>query len=193
MLGAALIAGARRGRSGSIMRLAGFGLMGFAVRPLLVDRVRRAGETRRVVTAQRSIEIDRPVADVFRFFKDFESFPRVAGGLRSVTDYEDGRSHWEVYAPSGEVLPVDVVVTKYVPNCVIGWESVAGSPVEMRGVIRFSPLGPQRTRLDASLQYRPTETRLADAIRALLSRRSAPLSGVLDRIRFYLESLPAGT
>ena len=52
----------------------------------------------------RAIEIERPVSDVFAFFKDFENFPRVFGGLRSVIDYENGLSHWEAYSPSGAIV-----------------------------------------------------------------------------------------
>jgi uncharacterized membrane protein len=190
-LGLALIGGARRGRPGTLLRVAGLGLLGFAVRPLVTTNVRRAGAARRHLDAHGSVDIERPIAEVFSFFRDFESFPRVSGRLRSVVDYQDGRSHWEAYAPSGAVMAFDVVVTKYVPRAVIAWESVPRSDIEMRGIVRFSPIGTGGTRIDVDISYRPARTAFNEAVLSLLHRRTdATLTDVLERLRFYLESLP---
>jgi uncharacterized membrane protein len=190
-LGLALIGAAGRGRTAILYRLAGAGLVGYALRPLVSSNVRRAGGARRHLAAHGSVEIGRPIDEVFSFFKDFESFPRIAGGLRSVVDYQDGRSHWEAYVPSGGVVEWDVVVTKYVPRSVIAWESVPGSDIDMRGIVRFTSLGPERTRIEVDASYRPTATAFNDALRLLLNRRRGPtLEGALERLRFYMESLP---
>jgi uncharacterized membrane protein len=190
--GGALLAGSRRGRSRSLMRVAGVALLGLAARPVIVKAVRDAGARRRVLSSHKSIEISRPIAEVFAFFKDFESFPRIVGSLRSVIDYQDGRSHWEVYTPSGNVVSWDVVVTKYVPNNVIAWESVPNSPIEMRGVIRFVAVSASCTRIDLDIAFRPARTGWNDAVHAMVSRRPVErLNAALDHARFYLESLPA--
>ena len=112
-----VILGLSGGRRGSgWLRLLGVTLVGVALRPIVEERVRRAGSERRSLASRASINIDRPVRDVFAFFKDFENLPRIFGALRSVVDYQDGRSHWELYVPSGhETLEWDAVVTKYVP------------------------------------------------------------------------------
>lgn len=193
-VGVALLGrGRRRGSPGSaVLRLAGVALIGIAVRPLMVRKIREAGARKRHLVAHSAIDIERPVSDVFAFFKDFESFPRVVGALRSVIDYEDGRSHWEVYTPSGQVASWEVVVTKYVPNSVIAWQSVPGSVVDMHGIVRFVSLGSGGTRVDLDLAYRPMRTGLSDALYALVSRQPAEqLTAALDQARFYLESLPA--
>jgi uncharacterized membrane protein len=190
-LGFALIGAAGRGRMANLFRLAGVGLIGYAVRPLVATNVVRAGDARRQVAAHGSVEIQRPIDEVFSFFKDFESFPRIAGGLRSVVDYQDGRSHWEAYGPSGSVIEWNVVVTKYLPRSVIAWESVPGSDIDMRGIVRFTSLGPNRTRIDVDASYRPVASGFGDSVRMLLDRRRPPtLDGALERMRFYLESLP---
>lgn len=156
------------------------------------ERVRRAGARRRALSAHSSIDIARPVADVFRFFKDFENFPRIIGSIRSVVDYEDGRSHWEVYTPAGATLEFDAVVTKYVPNSVIAWASVTGSPIETTVLARFTPLTASTMRLDVDVSYCVVNTDLGDAVRALVAPRStAQLVNGLERARFYLESMPA--
>jgi uncharacterized membrane protein len=112
----------------------------------------------------------------------------VFGGLHTVTDYEDGRSHWEAYTPSGEIMTWDAVVTKYVPNHVIAWESVPQSQVEMRGLIRFMALTPTRTRLTFEVIYTPLRSRLSDTIRAMMG--TAPQArGVTCHARGSTESL----
>lgn len=189
-LGGALFALGRRDRGrGSLAQLTGLTLIGLAARPLVEDRVRRAGAKRRALSAHAAIDIGRPVSDVFRFFKDFENFPRLVGGIRAVVDYEDGRSHWEVYTPSGSTIEYDAEVTKYVPNTVIAWASNVGSPVSASVTVRFTPLSPTSTRLDVDVSYTPGETDLSDAVRALLApRASKRLRAGLEQARSYLES-----
>jgi uncharacterized membrane protein len=182
----------RRGRNSPIAKAAGFALMGMAARPFVTAAITRAGARRRNVVFNSSVEIARPIPEVFAFFKDFENFPRVIGAVRSVIDYQDGRSHWEVYTPSGSVLSWDAVVTKYVPNSVIAWESVVRSLVESRGVARFTALSPTKTRVDLSVAHHPVATTLQDAVRALLATDPRKtVANNLDHIRFYLESMPS--
>jgi uncharacterized membrane protein len=152
--------------------------------------IRAAGARRRRVALRSSIEVDRPLPAVFAFFKDFENLPRVVGALRSVTDYQDGRSHWQAYTLAGQVIEWDVVVTKYVPNTVIGWESTRTSPVDVRAQLRFTPVSATRTRIEVEVYFAPAATGLADAIRAFIAvANERRLKAELDHVRFYLESV----
>jgi len=181
----------RNTRGSALVRMAGYAMLGLAARPFISAAVRKAGARRRSVAMTSTIEIARPVHEVFAFFKDFENFPRVIGSVRSVLDYQDGRSHWELYTPSGAVVAWDAVVTKYVPNSVIAWESVVRSLVDSSGIVRFTALSPSRTRVDIAITHRPIQTTLKDAVRTFLAPRGRNMiDRHLDRIRFYLESLP---
>ena len=190
--GVMISAAARRGRGSTLAKVAGVALIGVAARPFIAAAVTSAGARRRLIAFHSSVEIERPVNEVFAFFKDFENFPRVINGVRSVVDYQDGRSHWEVYTPSGSVLSWDATVTKYVPSSVIAWESVVRSLVESSGMARFTALSPTRTRVDLSIKHHPVSTSLKDAVRALIATDPRKtVAANLDHIRFYLESLPA--
>jgi uncharacterized membrane protein len=181
----------RRGRSAFRARIAGAALLVSAFAPSLVRRVLRAGAARRRVHLRTTLELDRPVHDVFAFCRDFENFPRVIQSLHGVTDFQDGRSHWEVMSPGGEILAWDAQVTKYVPNVVIAWRSIPGSVVACNGLIRFAPTPSGGTRLQIQVEYDPRDTGLADAIRALFDvSRERQLEADLARANFYFTTQP---
>jgi uncharacterized membrane protein len=174
-----------------VTRIAGAALLTAAFAPALTRRLLRVGAARRRVHLRKTIEIDRPVHDVFEFCRDFENFPRVVQSLHKVVDYQDGRSRWEVITPGGDVIAWDAEVTKYVPNVVLAWRSVRGSVVDCDGLIRFSPTARGGTRLQVEVDYDPRDTGLGDAIRALLNApRTEQLEADLARANFYLSALP---
>src|SRR6185437_920562 len=114
------------------------------------------------------------------------------GSILSGVVYDDGRSEWEGYTRGGATLELEAVVTKYVPNSVIAWASVRGSPIETTVLARFTPLTASTMRLDVDVSYCVVNTDLGDAVRALVAPRStAQLINSLERARFYLESMPA--
>lgn len=139
-----------------------------AVAPAILRWARRTGHRRRAVDLRMTVVVERPIVEVFTFCRDFENFPHILQSLEKVEDSQDGRSRWTVRAPNGEAIEWDAVITKYVPNSVIGWQSVEGSPVKASGLMRFAPLSETETRVDLTLAYRPEKTPLPDALRALV-------------------------
>jgi uncharacterized membrane protein len=154
--------------------LAGAGIVARSLAPVVSALLRKAGLARQAVNLHTTIVVDRPVREMFALCSNFENFPRVVGALRGITDFDDGRSRWAIAKASGELLEWDVIVTKYVPGQVIAWESVANAPVESTGVVRFAPEGPERTRLDITLRYRPSYTSVGDAVRAIVGPPRGP-------------------
>lgn len=140
-----------------------------AMAPGILRWARRAGTKRRTVDLRMTVVVERPITEVFEFCRDFENFPEVVDLNLEVRDFQDGRSRWIVESPSGEPITWDATVTKYVPNSVLAWESVPGAPVFASGLMRFAPLDARATRVDVTLAYRPNETELSEAVRALIS------------------------
>jgi uncharacterized membrane protein len=194
----ALLAGAlfgyastRRGRASLATRLTGSALLAAAFAPSLVRRVLRAGAERRRVHLRTTIIVDRPVHEVFEFCRDFENFPRVIQSLHAVTDFQDGRSRWEVVSPAGELLVWEAEVTKYVPNVVIAWRSLPAAVVDCNGLIRFAPTPTGGTELRIEIEYDPRATGFADAVRALFDvSRKEQLEADLARANFYFVTHP---
>jgi len=148
-------------------RLAVAAVVAGASMPAILRWLKRTGTARRSVDMRTTLIVERPIAEVFEFCRDFENFPKIVDVLLSVEDSQDGRSHWAVRSPTGHSVEWDATVTKYVPNSVIAWQSVPNSAVHASGLMRFAPLSATETRLDLALTYRPVETRFADALRAL--------------------------
>jgi uncharacterized membrane protein len=121
--------------------------------------------------------------------RDFENFPCIIGALRQVRDYGDGRSHWCASTPAGGTLEWDTVTTKYVPHRVIAWQSVAGSPVTMSGMVRLTP-EESHTCLRLELDYQVRSGGLVDALVALTTpRRDAELERDIRRLSTYLRTV----
>ncbi|MEX2179394.1 MAG: SRPBCC family protein [Gemmatimonadaceae bacterium] len=169
----------KRGKRWS--RLATSAVIAGAAAPGVLRWVRRAGAARRAVDMRMTVVVERPIHDVFAFCHDFENFPEVMNIPLSITDSQDGRSHWAVRSPTGQTIQWDAMVTKYVPNSVIAWESVPDAPVYASGLMRFAPLSSAETRVDIALTYRPCDTALAEALRALLAPSNT------DRLRSDLQ------
>ena len=189
--GLVLYANRRRGTLGTLIGLAGAGVVANAIAPVVSSLLRSAGLARQTVSLHTTVLVDRPVREMFALCSNFENFPRVVGALRGVTDFDDGRSRWAIAKASGELLEWDVVVTKYVPGQVIAWESVPKAPVVSNGVVRFAPDGPDRTRLDVTLRYRPAHTSLASALRAIVGPPRGPaVRAAMARANDQLQHLP---
>lgn len=151
------------------VRIAAASMVAGSATPAVLRWLRRTGSERRSVDMRMTVIVDRPVHEVFEFCRDFENFPRIVDVLLRVEDSRDGRSHWAVRSPTGNAIEWDAVVTKYVPNSVIAWESVPGSTVRAGGMMRFAPLSATEARLDISLTYQPLRTGLNEALHALVT------------------------
>lgn len=154
ILGALLAAfgAGRGGRAGALVAVGGIALAGVALATRLERAARRGSAARRDVNLRTSLVVERPVHEAFGYVADFGHFPELMDALESVTDRGDGRSRWCVRV-DGRVLAFDAMTTKWVPAQVIGWESLPNPHLRCQGLVRFTSLGPQRTRLDISLEF----------------------------------------
>ena len=193
LVGGALF-GARRTlspRGRAAATVGGLALIGAAAHRPLVEALRHAGTRRRSGRLTLSFVVGHPVEVVFGFCRDFENFPQFIGALREVRDYGDGRSHWCASTPAGGTIEWDTVTTKYVPNRVIAFTSVGGSPIETRARLRFVPEG-RDTCVNVDVSYQVLEGSITDALAALATRsRTGELEADVRRLGPYLDALLA--
>jgi len=144
------------------------GLLGATVVGLWLGRRALAGHDE--IEAERSVTIDAPVERVYEFWNDVENFPRFMSHVREVRRLGPDRSRWTVAGPAGAPVEWEAVVTQRAPNESISWRTVEGSLVDHRGTVRFHPQGPNATRVDVRLSYRPMGGQLGRGLAALFGR-----------------------
>jgi uncharacterized membrane protein len=119
----------------------------------------------RGVNVETSEVIDRPVEEVYRFWRNFENLPRFMRHLVSVTESGPRRSHWVATAPAGATVEWDADIINEVPNELIGWRTVGNSEVVSAGSVKFSPSAAGAgTQVKVRLQYEPPAGKLGAAI-----------------------------
>ncbi|HET9184129.1 MAG TPA: SRPBCC family protein [Candidatus Angelobacter sp.] len=131
--------------------VAGTAIGAFAgIAGVLLTRRNSADIDNRVVRLEKSVNIGRPVQNVFAAWSDFERLPRWIDFIRRVERYGT-QTRWLVNM-DGREFEWDAQITQVVPNESIGWKSLSGP--KHTGRITFSPLGNQ-TVVHVLMNYAP--------------------------------------
>jgi uncharacterized membrane protein len=105
----------------------GLGLLARALTNIETQRLVGAGAGRRAVDVQKTIMINAPLAEVFRFCSNFANFPRFMAGLNEARHLGNGRSHWVAAGPAGALVTWDAVIMRSEPNQMLAWRSESGA------------------------------------------------------------------
>jgi uncharacterized membrane protein len=109
-----------------------------------------------VVRIERVTTINKPVHEVYQFWRRFENFPRFMRHLESVEKLDERRSRWRATAPAGQTVEWEAELLEDRPDEWIAWKSVPGSQIHNSGSVRFSPApGARGTEVRVQLQYSP--------------------------------------
>ena len=144
----------RKGVLGTALSLGGLALLSRGATNTEIRRL-LGGGGRRAVDVRKTINIGVPVDQVYTFFTDYENWPRLMSHVREVRDLGNGRSHWTVDGPAGTSVEWDAEITRNVPNEVLAWRSVEGSPIRHAGVITLRANEDGSTRVDIRMTYNP--------------------------------------
>jgi len=121
------------------------------------------------VRVDKTITVNRPVAEVYNFWHNFENLPRFMNHLEAVKVLDNKRSHWVAKGPAGTKVEWDAEIINDVPLQVIGWRSLPNSLVENAGSVRFSPApNGQGTQVKVNLKYDPPAGKVGAAVAKLL-------------------------
>ena len=107
------------------------------------------------IRVDHEIHINKPVDEIYRFWRHLENLPRFMNHLESVKEVNERISHWCAKGPAGYNVEWDAEIVNDVPNRVIGWRSLDGSQVSSGGSVRFQSTEDGGTDLKISLQYNP--------------------------------------
>lgn len=159
--GMVMLALTRPSRASFLAALSGGYLLyrGFSGNCLVYEAVgiQRAGTNGRAgIKVERSLTVYRPREEVYRFWRNFENFPRFMKHLESVKESENGRSHWVAKAPLDMTVEWDAEMTEERENELISWRSLPGSEIENSGTVRFKDApGGRGTEVQVMMKYNP--------------------------------------
>jgi len=169
-----------------------------------VDRGRRRGtnvsadarsDTRqrlggsRGIRVEEAVTLNKPIAEVFRFWRNLENLPKFMAHLEQVAVREEGISHWVARGPAGTRVEWDARIINEVDNKLIAWQSLAGSTIATAGSVNFDETE-HGTRVRVHLQYDPPGGRLGAMVARLFGEE--PTQTVREDLRRFKRLLETG-
>ena len=143
------------------------------------------------VKVERSVTINRPVVEVYRFWRNFENLPRFMDHLESVAIIDESRSHWVAKGPAGTRVEWDAVIHNEVDDELIAWRSLPGSEVNHAGSVHFTPtVNGTCTDVRVVLSYEPPAGRVGAAVAKLLGEE--PSKQVDEDLRRFKQVMDSG-
>ena len=121
----------------------------------------------------RTVTINRPVAEVYAYWRDFANLPSFMDNVVSITPLDGKRSHWVVKAPAGKTVEWNAVVTEERENALIAWTSEDGADVPNSGRIEFRDAGARGTVVTATILYDPPGGIVGKLIAKMFQREPA--------------------
>jgi uncharacterized membrane protein len=137
------------------------------------DDTRRALGGAAGVSVEESVVINRPVEEIYRFWRNLENLPRFMQHLESVERVTDTLSRWHAKGPGGTTVEWTAEIINDVPYKLIGWRSIEGSDVVSAGSVHFEETGSGRTGVRVKMQYSPPGGKIGAAVAKLLGRDAA--------------------
>ena len=142
------------------------------------------------IKVEKSVLVNRPAQELYRFWRNFENLPRFMDHLESVTVLDENRSHWVAKAPAGTRVEWDATIHNEVENQLIAWRSLPGADVNNAGSVHFAPVpGGQATEVRVVLSYDPPAGKLGAAVARLFGEE--PSKQVEDDLRRFKQVMEA--
>ena len=138
-----------------------------------------------------SVSVRAPVHQVSEMWKHFSDYPKFLAHVKDVTYIDDERSHWVVEVVGHHEW--DALNENWIPDRQVGWRSIDG--LENWGTVEFEPEGPDRTRITATIVYRPPAG-IVGRVGEVLGAGAAfetQLRHDLERFASLVENAPPGT
>lgn len=169
------------------------GLTGHCVMYQMLGINRAEASGHEGILVERAVTVNRPRAELYRMWRDFEHLPRFMDHLESVRveDADSGRSHWVAKGPFGRKVEWDAEVIEERENELLVWKSLPGSLVESMGRVEFVEApGGRGTIVHVSMQYNPPAGSLGAAFAKLFGEE--PGTQVKEDLRHFKQIMETG-
>jgi len=165
---------------------------GVLTRYLPSDDTREALSGDRGMHVLESVQVQKPLAEVYAYWRQLENLPRFMAHLDRVVQYDDcALSRWVARGPGGLRVEWDAQIINEIENQVIGWESLPGSDVVTAGSVNFdSARNGRATNVTLHMRFEPPGGRAGEVVAAVFGRR--PAQDVREDLRRLKQLLEAG-
>ncbi len=132
---------------------------------------------------KESVEVEVPLQTAYNQWTQFEDFPQFMDGVESVTQLDDTHLQW-VAEIAGQRREWQAEIYDQRPDEQICWRATEGQ--WHGGIVRFEPLGADRTRVTLTMTYEPQGAmeKVGDALGIVESK----VRGDLKRFKDFIES-----
>ncbi|HEX8330535.1 MAG TPA: SRPBCC family protein [Hymenobacter sp.] len=168
------------------------GASGYCPVNQLVGRDTSEQAPSKTIKIVETFTINRPVAEVYEFWRKLENLPRFMQHIESVVQLDERRSHWKANVPGGLLnVEWEAEIVNNEPNLLLSWQSLPGSEVDNAGEVRFLDApGDKGTEVQAVIHYRAPAGALGRGVAKLLNPALAEM--VRSDLRRFKQLMEAG-
>jgi uncharacterized membrane protein len=137
------------------------------------------------------VTVNRPVEEVYGFWKNPANFSRFMDQIESVTVTSARRTHWKVKAPAGFNVEWDAELVTDVPNEMLSWRSVDGGDVDNTGTVTFRRAsGDRGTEVELEMDFKPKGGPVGERIARLFL--TVPKTHAMNDLRRFKQIIEIG-
>ncbi|MBD2493419.1 SRPBCC family protein [Nostoc sp. FACHB-280] len=191
--GAMVLTGlSQRSLKGVLTALAGGGLVYQGItKQSTIGQAQEAIGINKPIKVEKTVTINKPADELYRFWHNFEQLPTFMKHLQSVKVYDAKRSHWIAKAPLANNVEWDAEILEDRENEFISWASVEGADIENSGFVRFKKApGDRGTEVKVVLEYNIPGGGLSAALAKLFGEE--PEQQIGDDLRRFKMLMEAG-
>ena len=136
-----------------------------------------------------STTVNRPILQVYSFWRNLENLPKFMNHLESVQNLDHEVTEWTANGPLGVgKIRWKAKITKEETGKFLSWKSVNNSSIENIGKVSFKPVG-QATTIDVTILYRAPYGVLGEKAAQLFnSYFKNMVKNDIESFRYYIES-----
>ena len=145
------------------------------------------------IQVEKSVIIDRPVSELYSYWRDLTNLPNFMKHLKSVTKKDEtGKvTHWVANAPLDMSVQWDAEIVAEEPEHLIAWNALDNADIDNCGLVRFQPAtGNRGTQVKVVLEYQPPGGALTNAIAKLFGE--SPQQQIGDELNRFKQLMETG-
>lgn len=143
------------------------------------------------IHVQVAFTINKPVPEVYRYWREMENLPKFMQHLESVRRLDGRRSEWKMRGPMGTSFTWESEIVDEAENRHIVWRSMSGSMVESSGSLQFREApGGRGTELIAAMHYGKIGDYIGKGMAQVLG--AVPERVLREELRRFKQLLEAG-